>query len=148
MTTRPSAAAEVLFVDTCVWSLAFRRDQPADEPAVAQLRQSLTDGRDVVITGLILQELLQGMRGPRQRSQLIDRFAALRSITPDRRDHIDASEVRNSCRRSGLQVGTVGALIVALCVRHDLTLLSTDADFRHAANVVPLRLWAPDDPAP
>jgi hypothetical protein len=30
-----------------------------------------------------------------------------------------------------------------LCGRHDLTLLSTDQDFVHAARHVPFKLWRP-----
>jgi hypothetical protein len=30
-------------------------------------------------------------------------------------DHIEASEVRNSCRRRGMQVGTIDALLIQLC---------------------------------
>ncbi|MHB8565267.1 MAG: PIN domain-containing protein, partial [Acidiferrobacteraceae bacterium] len=54
-----------LFVDTSVWSLALRRDTPADHPAVAVLRKALMDGDTLVITGIVLQELLQGFHGPK-----------------------------------------------------------------------------------
>jgi predicted nucleic acid-binding protein len=45
--------------------------------------------------------------------------------------------------RRGIQLGTIDALLVALCLRHELTLLTADADFEHAATIVPLRIWAP-----
>ena len=61
--------------------------------------------------------------------------------SPDRNDHIAAAEVRNACRRAGVQVGTIDALLIQLCGRHELTLLSTDDDFAHAARHVPFRLW-------
>ena len=47
-----------LFVDTSVWSLAFRRDQVSSAPEVQVLRNALEGGDTVLITGLILQELL------------------------------------------------------------------------------------------
>ena len=61
-----------LFVDTSVWSLALRRDQPAREPVVDRLREALSDGGPVVTTGLILQELLQGFAGPKARDAITD----------------------------------------------------------------------------
>ena len=67
--------------------------------------------------------------------------SALPFISPDRQDHIAAAEIRNACRRAGVQVGTIDALLIQLCARHELTLLSTDMDFVHAARHVPLRLW-------
>ncbi len=73
-------------------------------------------------TRLILQELLQGFAGPRARKDLVDRFAALPLLTPDRQDHIEAAELRNRCRRAGVQAGTIDALLAQLCIRHKLTL--------------------------
>ena len=130
-----------LMVDTSVWSLALRRDPISAAPQVRAFRNALEDEEIVVTTGLVLQELLQGFAGPRARKDIIERFAALPLLGPDRQDHIDAAELRNSCRRAGVQVGTIDALLAQLCIRHDLTLLSTDNDFVHAAAHCPLKVW-------
>ena len=130
-----------LLVDTSVWSLAFRRDQKSTVPQVRALRNALEGDDMVVTTGLVLQELLQGFAGPRARNDLIERFAALPLISPDRQDHTDAADLRNTCRRAGIQLGTIDALLAQLCIRHDLILLTTDNDFAHAALHCPLRVW-------
>ena len=130
-----------LFVDTSVWSLAFRRDTPSDAPEVHALRHALESEETIVTTGLILQELLQGFAGPRARKDIINRFAALPLLMPDRQDHIDAAELRNRCRRAGVQIGTIDALLAQLCIRHRLTLLTTDNDFVLAAVHCSLRVW-------
>ena len=130
-----------LFVDTSVWSLAFRRDQVSPLPETQALRNALEGGDDIVTTGLVLQELLQGFAGPRARKDLVERFAALPLLSPDRQDHIDAAELRNRCRRSGVQLGTIDALLAQLCVRHQLTLLTTDNDFNLAAPHCALKVW-------
>jgi predicted nucleic acid-binding protein len=131
-----------LLVDTSVWSLALRRDAPDPAPQVALLREALLGADQVFTTGLIFQELLQGFAGPKARAQLIERFAALAFIQPDRDDHIEAAEVRNSCRRRGVQIGTIDALLIQICRRHDLMLLSTDQDFQAAARHREFRLWS------
>ena len=92
-------------------------------------------------TGLVLQELLQGFSGPRNRALILDRFAALPLLVPDRRDHVEAAELRNTCRRGGVQIGTIDALLAQLCLRHDLTMLTTDRDFREIAERCALKLW-------
>jgi predicted nucleic acid-binding protein len=104
-----------------VWSLAFRRDLKSLTPQVAALQAALSGGESIVTTGLILQELLQGFSGARAHQELIQRFAALPLLVPDRRDYIDAAELRNPCRRSGVQLGTIDALLAQLCIRHELT---------------------------
>ena len=133
-----------LFVDTSVWSLAFRRDQASAAPEVRALRHALEGGETIVTTGLILQELLQGFAGPRARKDIIERFTALPLLTPDRQDHIDAAELRNRCRRAGVQIGTIDALLAQLCLRHKLTLLTTDNDFIRVASHCPLEVWRQD----
>ena len=130
-----------LFVDTSVWSLALRRDEPSLTPEVQALRDALESHETVVTTGLVLQELLQGFTGPRARREIIDRFGALPFVNPERRDHIDAAALRNQCRRSGVQIGTIDALLAQLCIRNKLTLLSTDKDFDFIAAQHSLRLW-------
>lgn len=130
-----------LFVDTSVWSLALRRDVPADEPAVQHLREALSSGEGIFTTGLVLQELLQGFNGPQAHDAIIDRFTALPLLVPDRADHIAAAEVRSTCRRRGIQVGTIDALFAQLCARHDLVMLSTDRDFELMAGYARFRLW-------
>lgn len=130
-----------LFVDTSVWSLAFRRDADSAAPEVRALRHALEGAETIVTTGLVLQELLQGFAGPRARKDIIDRFTALPLLTPQRQDHIDAAELRNRCRRAGVQVGTIDALLAQLCIRHKLTLLTTGNDFLQAAAHCPLRVW-------
>jgi predicted nucleic acid-binding protein len=132
-----------LLVDTSVWSLALRRDGSSTDPAVAALHEALLGAEAVVTTGLVLQELLQGFAGPKAAGAIVERFRSLPMIQPERQDHIAAAEVRNTCRGSGVQIGTIDALLIQLCGRHELTLLSTDKDFVHAARIVPFKLWRP-----
>jgi predicted nucleic acid-binding protein len=132
-----------LLVDTSVWSLAFRRDAPAPNAQVDALRGALGGSDAVVTTGLVVQELLQGFSEPRSRKELLARFEALPLLVPDRKDHVDAAELRNQCRRGGVQLGTIDALLAQLCLRHRLVLLTTDQDFVLAARHCPLKIWTP-----
>jgi predicted nucleic acid-binding protein len=129
------------FVDTSVWSLALQRDRPRQAGPVAALSHALEEGQPVITTGLVLQELLQGFAGPKARGLILSAFSALPLLMPDRDDHIAAATLRNTCRRAGVQAGTIDALIAQLCIRHDLPLLSTDEDFEHIARHISLKIW-------
>ena len=107
------------------------------------LRQALLGTDQVFTTGLVLQELLQGFAGPKDRAQLVDRLSALAFLQAVKEDHIEAAEVRNFCRRCGEEVGTIDALLIQLYRRNDLTLLRTDQDFHAATKHVEFRLWSP-----
>jgi predicted nucleic acid-binding protein len=130
-----------LFVDTSVWSLALRRDAPPDVPPVRALRRALQNGELILTTGLVLQELLQGFSGPKARDQILERFSALPLLIPDRKDHTEAALLRNTCRRHGVQIGTIDALLAQLCMRHGLQMLSGDEDFQGVAKHSSLQLW-------
>jgi predicted nucleic acid-binding protein len=110
---------------------------------VAALEQALTEGDLVTTTGLVYQELLQGFRGPRDQQAIVTRFAALPFLTPDRHDHLEAAQIRNRARRRGVRVGTIDAILAQLCIRYDLRLLTTDADFARIAEDEPLERWTP-----
>lgn len=130
----------MMLVDTSVWSLALRRDHPAKNRFVKKFGQALFDG-EVVLTGIILQELLQGLVDGAAKERLIETLSTLPLLVPSRSDHTIAAELLTTCRRHAVQLGTVDALIAALCVRRNLTLLSTDKDFRHAAKFIELAIW-------
>jgi predicted nucleic acid-binding protein len=127
-------------VDTSVWSLALRRNG-SSAPQVAALVKAIESGELILTTGLVLQELLQGFSGPKARERILERFSALPLLLPDRADHVAAAALRNNCRRHGVQVGTIDALLAQLCIRHSLWMLSSDEDFRGIARHSALRLW-------
>lgn len=129
-----------LFVDTTIWSHYFRRDVQPNSPEIKVLRQTLLEG-GVVATGFVLQEVLQGVSGPRAKDQIVERFRSIQLLVPSLADYVEAAELRNHCRRSGVQVGTIDALVAQLCITNDLTLLTADDDFTHIARKSRLRVW-------
>jgi predicted nucleic acid-binding protein len=129
-----------VLVDTSVWSLAFRRDVPPDINETEILTRCLERQDILFSTGIIVQELLQGFRGPRQRERLIEHFSSLPLIVPDLSDHIGAAALQTTCRRKGIQVGTIDALLAQIAIAHDLEFLTADHDFALLARHVPLRI--------
>lgn len=110
-------------------------------PEVAALRSALLGGEEIAITGMILLELLRGFVAPAARQRIMTDLGHVQLLEPTREDYIAAAELATTCRGSGVQVGSVDALIAHLAITRDLTLLATDADFTYAARVIPLRLW-------
>lgn len=131
-----------LLVDTSVWSLAFRRDTPSDSDEVQALRVALQAGEDVYTCGVIVLELRRGLIPGHARDAIDQVFRSVSWIEPSRHEYEAAAEIANTCRRRGVQLGSIDALFAQLAVSRDLTLLTTDRDFTHAAAHVPLRLWS------
>lgn len=130
-----------LLVDTSVWSLAYRRDSPPGIAEVGILRDALAGGDRVVTTGVILLELLRGFVPEQARRAIRDDLGAVDVIEPSWTDYEAAAGLSNTCRRAGVQLSSIDALIAQLAIAHDLVLLTTDQDFVHAARHIPLRVW-------
>lgn len=129
-----------VLVDTSVWSLALRR-HPPDLPEVAALRDALSGQDLVVTTGVVVQEVLQGLTTVAARTAVRDQMDGMKYVEADRHDHLTAADVFAGCRERGIQIGSIDALIAAICIRRDLTLLTTDRDFAQLAQLIDLRLW-------
>lgn len=130
-----------VLVDTSVWSLALRRDSPLDSTEVGALRDALAGGDRIVTTGVILLELLRGFVPEHGQRAIRESLGGLDIIEPGWTDYESAAGLSNACRRAGVQLGAIDALIAHLAITHDLALLTTDQDFVHAARHIPLRVW-------
>lgn len=130
-----------LLADTSAWSRFYRDDVPSDDPIVTALEGHLRRG-SVVTTGVVALELLRGFTQPRTRALIDGDLGLVVVVEPAWQDYFNAADLSVTCRRAGLQLDTVDALIAQLCIARDLMLLTTDQDFVHAARHIPLRLWS------
>jgi hypothetical protein len=123
-----------LVVDTSVWSLVLRRSN-VDEghPHVRAFRQHIEAGDGVFLTGNILQELLDGLRSPRQFDRLLTLLDPFPLIELDRQAYVAAAKLRSVCRSKGVAAGPIDCLIAAACCQHGFPLLTADADFKRIA---------------
>jgi predicted nucleic acid-binding protein len=122
----------VIFADTTVLSLAFRRRPPqaAEHPAVIRLRAAILAATPVVVPGICVQELLSGVRSAGQVRALERLIAPFPVALASRAHHVAAARIANACRAAGVAASTVDCLIAALTVEHGARLLTTDDDFR------------------
>ena len=132
-----------VLVDTSVWSLALRRKAPA-HAAVGTLRRLIAGGRAAMI-GSVRQEVLSGIRESRAFERLRDHLASFPDESIATADYEQAAAYFNECRARGLQGSNTDFLMCAVCVRHRMPLLTTDADFARFAEVIPVTLH-PHDP--
>jgi hypothetical protein len=81
--------------------------------------------------------------GKHVQEAIVVHFGALPFLTPDRHDHFEAAQLRKRSRRRGAQVGTIDAILAQLCMRYELRLRTTDAEFARIAEHEPLERWTP-----
>jgi predicted nucleic acid-binding protein len=129
-----------VLVDTPIWSLALRRKKRADHATIATELASLVEDGRVVLIGPIRQELLSGIKEEIQFDRLREHLRAFPDAAIVPHDYEEAASFYNRCRAKGLQGSNTDFLICAIAVRYDLSIFTTDRDFTHFANVLPIRL--------
>ena len=128
-----------VLVDTSVWSLALRRSRPRDDPTVAELTELIREYR-VQMLGAIRQELLSGIRTSKQFERLRQHLRAYPDLAIPTDIYELAADFFNQCRRQGVQGSNTDFLICASAHHYDLSIFTTDQDFRRYQELVPIRL--------
>lgn len=130
-----------MLVDTSVWVDHFNGFV---SPHAMRLAEALEDGEDmrIVAPGIVLAEILAGLRSDAQVSIITDLFEGLdRAPEADTADYIAAAGIFRTCRSKGETVRSlIDCLIAQLCLRHNWRLLSKDRDFTKIARFFPLML--------
>lgn len=131
-----------VLVDTGVWSLALRRKQFSEDPAVPALRQLIHEGRAHLI-GPIRQEVLSGIRERAQFERLRDHLRQFPDLPVETADHERAAEFFNVCRAHGIQGSNTDFMICAVAHRCGMPIFSTDGDFPLFVPHLPIQLHVP-----
>jgi predicted nucleic acid-binding protein len=128
----------VILVDTSVWIDFFNGFDSAE---AAHLRLCIADVRPLTIPGLVLTEILIGLRTEAEANRVARVLSAF-DVTPelDSTDYQKAAELYRACRRHGRTIrSTIDCLIAQLCLRYSYELLAKDQDFDSIAEVFPLQ---------
>lgn len=134
----------MIVVDTSVWSLAFRRRSwpKGVAPGVVKLLQKLTrDKQRVVVPGVVLQELLSGVKDPAQGERIKELMEGYPLILATKEQHVEAANISNGCRKGGVSAATVDCLIAAQCILLNGVLLTLDDDFKRISGCCGLRIY-------
>ena len=131
----------MILLDTSVLSHVFRRRVPAPESNVVSRFSSLVvKGYPLAIPGVVLQEILSGVRDSRQFDHLRLALDGFPLIIAGEEDHLEAARMVNLLRRRGVTVSSFDALIAAMTILRDGLLFTLDQDFVDYSRLTPLRL--------
>jgi len=129
-----------VIVDTSIWSLALRRPPDITNPQVEILRKMIQQGENIYLLGIILQEILQGVKRPKDFTRLKELLDAFPMLEITREHHIKAAELTNHLSKKGFQISTIDALIATAAIEYDCYLYTNDKDFHYIAKHSNLKL--------
>jgi predicted nucleic acid-binding protein len=130
-----------ILLDTSIWSLALRRKSGVVSAESVMLRTLIEQGEDIHLLGIILQEVLQGIKNPKDFHLLKDYLDAFPLIELTRDDYIKAAELKNRLIKKGKQISTIDALIASASISYSCYLFTTDRDFENIAQHSSLKLF-------
>jgi predicted nucleic acid-binding protein len=117
----------VVLVDTTVWVDFFNNK---NTPHVQALERLVTEEEDVCTCGVILAEVLQGIRTDHDYRKTLSRFEAFLFLPMDRHTFVKAAELYRTLRSRGITIRkTVDCMIAAVAIEHRIPLLHNDKDF-------------------
>lgn len=104
-----------------------------DHPLRRRILEAIRHGDRFALTTVNVAELLYGIgsvpRAAQNRVEWEHLRSSLRMFDVEEPDAVESAEMRIRLRRRGRQLGAIDALIAAIALRYDLTLLTTDGDF-------------------
>jgi len=112
--------------DTSVWVDFFR----GTARVPGEFDRLIKTGQ-MAVCGIVIAELLCGIRSPAEREELEAAFAGLDYLETDRDTWRLAGTLLADLRREGVTVPMSDAILAALALRHDRRLLTRDQHFRH-----------------
>ena len=124
-----------ILVDTSVWSEGLRRKKKSINSSEVFISKLITNDELIVLTGIILQEILSGIKDEKLFCEIRDILSGFEIIEPNVDDYIYAAELRNKLQKKGVSATTVDVLIASLAIRKNFYLATYDNDFVNISKI-------------
>ncbi len=119
----------MIMVDTTVW-IDFFNDHSTTQ--VMTFQNALKNSEDICICGVIITELLQGIRDDNQYLKTKSYLENLIFLPMNYTTFIKAAEIFRYLRKQGITIRKpIDCMIAAVSVENDVPLLHNDRDFEH-----------------
>jgi hypothetical protein len=128
----------MILVDTTVWIDLFAGNAT---PQVNLLEQLVRDREDLCICGVILTEILQGIKTETNYQKTKEVLLNLLYLPMTRSTFIQAANVYRILRSKGITIRKpIDCMIASACLENNAHLLHNDKDFTHIASGFPLQV--------
>jgi predicted nucleic acid-binding protein len=128
----------VVLVDTSVWIDFFQNN---DSFYAITLEGLIKDNNRAVICGVVLQEVLQGIKDHTSYEITKERLLKLPFLDTNKETYIYASSLYRSLRRKGVTIPSIDSTLGSLAVLHRIPLFTKDEHFKTIARYSELKLF-------
>ena len=135
----------MVLVDTTVWIDFFAG---RDRPHTAALQALIERDGDLCLCGVILAEVLQGIRADSEYRKTRLYLDVLVFLPMHRGVFVRSAEIYRSLRKQGITIRKpVDCMIASVAIEYDLPLLHNDRDFNRIAGKTKLKIVQLETPA-
>jgi predicted nucleic acid-binding protein len=130
----------MVLVDTTIW-IDFFADRK--EPHVATLQELIENEEDLSLCGVILAEVLQGIRSDKDFTKTKEYLNDLIFLPMRQTTFLRAAEIYRSLRKKGITIRKpVDCMIASVAIEYNIHLLHNDRDFDHIAKHLKLKIYS------
>lgn len=128
----------MVLVDTTVWIDFFAG---RNEPHVMSLQELIESEEDLSLCGVILAEVLQGIRSDADCIKTKEYLGDLIFLPMRHSTFVKSAEIYRSLRKKGITIRkSVDCMIASVAIEYDIHLLHNDRDFNQIAKHSILRI--------
>jgi hypothetical protein len=128
----------VVLIDTSIWIDFF---QHPDSPHATRLEDLIKEHNRAVLCGIVLQEVLQGIRDDKSHVVTKERLIKLPYLDMSKEIHLAAAALYRSLRARGITVPSADTSIAALAIYNHIPLYTRDDHFNIVAKFTKLKLY-------
>lgn len=114
-----------IIADTCVWIEFFRKP---DAALTLHLKRLIREEK-VVMTGMVLAEILQGIKSQKESGLVRDHLLKLPYLETTRNVWENAGDISASLRRQGIKIPLSDLIIAAVAMAHGCQVFTVDPHF-------------------
>ena len=129
----------MVLIDTSIWIEFF---QHPVSPQAAGLEELIREHNRAVLCGIILQEVLQGIRDNKSHAATKERLTKLPYLDMSKEIHLAAASLYRLLRAKGITVPTADTSIAALAIFNHIPLFTKDDHFNIIAKHTKLELYS------
>jgi predicted nucleic acid-binding protein len=128
----------MVLVDTSIWIDFFQAPESHTGSVLVSL---IKDHNSVALCGIVLQEVLQGIRNQKSFELVRERLLKFPFVEANLETWLLAASIYRDLRAKGITMPPVDVTIAAIAILNDLPLFSRDVHFEEVALVSDLRLY-------
>lgn len=117
----------MILIDTCAW-IDFFKSQTGE---LGNHVFELIETNQAAITGVVIAELLQGIKNEKESQRLERLLGAIHYLKTEDHDWINAGQLAQQLRVKGLTLPLTDILIATIAQRHHISVLTIDKHFQH-----------------